>query len=46
MIKQYSRKSNIHWFSFSNQRFKAAAMSFPSSTEQQKKANWTQTQRW
>ena len=31
-------------FSLSSQRFKAAATRFPSSTEQQKKANGTQTQ--
>ena len=40
-----SGKSNIQWFSLSNQRFKAAAMRLPCSTERQKKANGTQTQR-
>ena len=33
-------------FSLSNQRFKAAAIRFPSSTERQKKANRTQIQWW
>ena len=41
-----SGKSNIQQLSLSNQRFKAAAMCFPSSSERQKKANGTQTQRW
>ena len=33
-------------FSLLNQRFKAAAIRFPSSTERQKKANGTQIQWW
>ena len=40
-----SMKGNIQQFSLSNRGFKVAVMSFPSSTERQKKAHGTQTQK-